>query len=52
MKKTAAQPEGKKIKTENHRLNKRDEIKTEFPISEKDSVKQAEERMRQVRKKD
>jgi len=50
MKKTAQPSEGEKVKTENHRLNKRDEIKTDYPLSEKDAVKQAEDRMRKARK--
>ena len=51
MKKTTPQSEGKKIGNENHGLTDRDEIKTDYPLSEKDAVKQAEERMRQARKK-
>jgi len=51
MKKTAHPSESEKIKNENDGLTNRGEIKTDYPLSEKDAVKQAEERMRQARKK-
>ena len=50
MTKTGKPSEGEKIKNENHRLNKRNEIKTDYPLSEKDAVKQAEDRMRKARR--
>jgi hypothetical protein len=46
MKKEPQRHEGDRIAHENHRLNKREELKTDHPLSEKDQVKEAEERQR------
>jgi hypothetical protein len=42
-------PEKSAVKTTD--LNKREEIKTDFPLSEKDEIKQAEERLRKAVKR-
>jgi hypothetical protein len=46
MKKVPQPKEGGKIRHEDHQLNKGNELKTDYPLSEKDQVKQAEERQR------
>jgi hypothetical protein len=52
MKKTGLPQEGKKIKAGNRPLNTDNNIHTDYPLSEKDQVKQAEEKMRKAAKKD
>jgi len=51
--KTPQEPkEGRQVKTvKSARPDKHAEIKTDYPLSEKDEIKEAEERMRKATKK-
>jgi len=51
MKKTEPGEEGSSHQLQNTGSNKREELKTDLPLSEKDELKQAEEKMRKRRKK-
>ena len=52
MKKTEKPKEGTPLSPQTTDLSKHGEIKTDYPLSEKDEIKQAEEKMRKSANKD
>jgi len=52
MKKAEDKKEGQKIHAKSSDIGGYRGLKTDYPLSEKDEIKQAEERMRKARKKE